>query len=121
MAITPSELGTDEDLARRVLVGARIIAPCLDSLEADSDARKDALAILRGIVSDVAGRGSRFVRSQGVLGANVTYERAASYFERADRIGLQSLCGIKTTVSAVSRASFPPAGIITRIWPEDRR
>lgn len=118
MAIKPTDLGTDEDLARRVLVHARIIAPCLDSFADDSEERKNALAILRGIVADVAGRGSRFVRSQGVLGASVTYERAASYFEATDRIGLQSLCGAAPTRSAASRASFPKPGIVTRMWPE---
>jgi len=118
MAITPEDLGVDEDLARRVLIHARIIAPCLDTLADDSEAKKDALAILRGIVADVGGRGSRFVRSQGVLGASVSYERAASYFEPADRAGLQSLCGITPTASVLPRASFPRPGLVTKIWPE---
>lgn len=118
MPITPGMLGDDEDLARRVLIHARIIAPCLDSLPGDSEEQKNALAILRGIVTDVAGRGSRFVRSEGVLGASVSWERSASYFEPADRIGLQSLCGIAPTSAALSRASFPRAGLVSQIWPE---
>lgn len=118
MTIRPDALGVDEDLARRVLVHARIIAPCIDALAEGSEEHKDALAILRGIVTDVDGRGSRFVRSEGVLGASVSYAVSASYFEASDRIGLQSLCGVDVTAAVVSRASFPKAGLVAQIWPE---
>lgn len=118
MAISPAELGGDEDLARRVLVLARVIAPCIDTFADDSEQKKDALAILRGIVGDTGARGSRFVRSEGVGSASVSYERAARFFTADDRDGLLSLCGAKTGPSAASKARFPKPGPIGRVWPE---
>ena len=45
MTINPDEISGDEDLARRILVRARSIAPCLNSIPEDDDRRKDAIAI----------------------------------------------------------------------------
>lgn len=52
--IALNEISSDDSLARRVLVRARSIAPCLDTLEGEP--RLDAIAILTGVVAEIPPR-----------------------------------------------------------------
>jgi len=119
--ITPSDLGGDADAARRVIVYARTIAPCLDSLEdgvgeADPKPRSDAIAILKGVASDVRQRG---VKKQHSGSSGVEYVVDGSSFSAEDRASLRSLCGAVTT-GGLPVGSFPlPSRVVTRLFLEE--
>jgi len=108
--------GVAEDVARRLLVEARSIAPCIDSFEDESEDRKNALAILRGIAAEAPAPGSRRVRSQAVGPARVDYANADTWTD-ADRNALRSLCGAPA-LSVGPIGSFPVDRPLSRIWPE---
>lgn len=115
--ITHDQVGTDEDLAREILVIARDIAPCLSTLADDSEEQKDALAILRRVYKDIAGRGNRLVKSQRIGPAAVDYGNVESAFDGQPRRGLRALCGT-TAGAGLSRGSFPSGRPLARLWPE---
>lgn len=113
--ITHEQIGTDEDLAREVLVIARDIAPCLDSLTGEDE--KNALAILRRVYKDIAGRGARFVKSQSSGSSSVTYTGIESAFDGQPRRALRALCASEPA-SGHSVGSFPLDRPVARIWRE---
>lgn len=116
MAISWNDIGTDEDLARELLVIARGIAPCLSTLPDESEGWKDARAILRRVYKHVTGRGARFVRRQSVGPASVEYVDLESAFDGDPRRGLQSLCSAAS--SGHSIGSFPVQRPLGHLWPE---
>lgn len=115
--ITHDKLGTDEDLAREVLIVARDIAPCISSLADGSEEQKDALAVLRRVYKDIAARGSRFIKGQRIGPAAVDYADIHSAFDGQPGRALRALC---TTPSAAGapRGSFPLERPIAKIWRE---
>jgi hypothetical protein len=114
--ITPEDLpGVDESLARRIIVVARSIAPCIDTLEGES--RLDALAILNGVVDTVGDRGSLHILSERAGTVGVSYSTVRSWFQPDDKAGLRALCG--GPVHAGPIGDFPARRIYTNIWPED--
>lgn len=117
MAITWNQVGSDEDLGREVLIVARDIAPCLDSFEDGSEEQKNALAILRRVFKDITGRGSRFVKSQSVGPASVTYTDVQSAFDGQPRRALRALCASGGS-GGLPRGSFPLERPVSRLWPE---
>ena len=117
--IKPEDIGTDEDLARRILVRARSIAPCLNSLpddDEDDERRLDAIAILRGVIAEVPGPGARRVKSRGRNGTSISYNDIAGAFSPDDILGLRSLCDAVPTALPVG--SFPLARAFGREWEE---
>lgn len=115
--ITPEDFpGVAEDVARRILVAARAIAPCIDSFADESEERKNALAILRGIAAEAPAPGSRRVRAQAVGPARVDYWNADTWTD-ADRSALRSLCS-STAPSGGPLGSFPLDRPLSRLWPE---
>lgn len=124
--IKPDDIGGDVDLARRVIVIARSIAPCLDSLEDgsgedDPKYKSDAIAILKGVVAHVVKRGSTAVKSQGIGSARIEYVVSGSSFSDDDRNGLRSLCSAAPSSTASSQGSFPPPSrVVAHLWPEGR-
>lgn len=118
MTITHSKVGTDEDLAREILVNARAIAPCIFTFDDESEEQKDALAILRRVYRDVAARGSRSVATQRIGTAAVGYDTAVkSAFQGDPGRNLRSLCGAASD-AGMPIGSFPSARPLTRLWPE---
>lgn len=117
-AITSAELtGVDQALAARVIAAARSIAP-IDSLDYDSPARVDVVAILTGVARDAAQRGSALVTQQRIGPAQAQYA-AASWFSDDDRAALRALCGVAAGAAAAPVGHFPaPGRLVTRIWPE---
>ncbi len=119
MAITPQDLGGDEDLARRILVRARALAPCIDGFEKDTEKWKDAVAILRG-VAQVAASPARTVASQSRNGTSISFRDIKSAFSDEDVSGLRSLCGGPDTslLPGLPRGSFPKDRPLEKVWPE---
>ena len=117
--ITPTDLGGDEALARRVLIRAQNIAPCIHSFAEESEDKKNVLAILRGVLAEVPAPGSRRMRSLSRNGTAVTYEAIESAFSDEDITALRSLCGASVT-SGQPQASFPVDTLFERLWPGER-
>ena len=117
MAITPADIGGDETIARRVLVLARDIAPCIDTFAKDSEEWKNAVAILSIVASEAKVRGARSVRSQKVGTASVTYE-VGSAFTDDDRDALRALCAAVKSTGSTPAGSFPKERPAGRVWPE---
>lgn len=108
--------GVEETLAARITGVARSIAPGLDSLE--GDAYEQAILILRGIAKEAQGRGSRLVKGQRIATASVEYFDA-SWFSVDDRAALRALCSAASTTAGTPVGSFPKAGLLTGVWPEE--
>ena len=115
--ITHDEIGNDEDLAREVLVVANDIAPCLSSLPADSDARANAVSILKRVYRDSETRGSRMIKGQRIGSAGVDYTDVSSAFEGQPTRALRALCATSRG-TGVARGSFPTERPVSRLWPE---
>lgn len=115
MAITFTDLGTDETTGRRVLVHARRIAPCVDGLT--GQAKADAIAILKGVVAELPEAGSARLKSMSRNGTSLTFD-IASAFSGDATTNLKSLCTVDT-VPGLPRGSFPaPLPAHTSLWPE---
>lgn len=117
--IRPDQIGTDEDLARRVLVRARYIAPCIDSFADDSEEQKNAIAILKAVVAEIPTPGSGRVRTKSRNGTAITYTDPGSWFSADDTTSLSSLCG-SPTLPGLPVGSFPEGRAFQRTWPEER-
>lgn len=115
--ITHDDIGDDEDLAREVLVVANDIAPCLSSLEDNSEPLKNALAILKRVYRDAVTRGSRMIKGQRIGSAGVDYSDVASAFDGQPTRALRAICGARNA-SGLARGSFPTDRPISRLWPE---
>lgn len=115
--ITHDQLGNDEDLAREVLVIAHDIAPCLTSLEPESEAEKNALAVIRRVYGDALARGSRMVKGQRIGSASIDYADIASAFEGQPTRALRAICSARKA-SGAPRGSFPTERPLQRLWPE---
>lgn len=114
--ISPSEISEDEDLARRILVRARSLAPCLNSIPYDDDRRLDAIAILKGVIAEVPAPGARRVKSRGRNGTTISYTDTGGAFSPDDISNLRSLCD--AAPSGLPVGSFPEARPLGRQWPE---
>ncbi len=117
MSITHRDISSDENLGRRVLVRARIIAPCLDSLDPESDAGKDAIAILKGVIAEIPAAGYRRTRGLSRNGTSMSFEVIDAAFDADARLALQSLCG-QMQPTGLPRGHFPKSRPLGRIWPE---
>lgn len=117
--IKPSELGGDEDLARRILIRARAVVPALRYVVEGSEEKADALAILRGVLARAAAIGTGAVSSQGRNGTSISFRDVKSAFTDEDISGLRSLFdGITDLVPGHGRGSFPTERPLSKIWPE---
>jgi hypothetical protein len=119
--ILPTDLApASEDLARRIIVLARSIAPCLDTLEDEvgdetPKPKSEAIAILKGVAADVRMRG---VKAQRSGSSSVEYIVNGSSFSADDRASLRSLC--TTSTAGLPLGSFPnPSPAVMRLFPEE--
>lgn len=119
MSITHGDISSDESLGRRVLVRARIIAPCLDSLDKDSEAGKDAIAILKGVIAEIPAAGSRRTRSLSRNGTSMSVDVIDAAFDSDSRLSLQSLCD-QGNPTGLPRGRFPKDRPLGRVWPEGK-
>lgn len=119
MPITHGDISSDEDLGRRVLVRARIIAPCLDNIESASEAGKDAIAILKGVIAELPAAGSRRTRALSRNGTSMSFAAIDAAFDSDSRLALQSLCG-GVDAPGLPVGSFPKDRPLARVWPEGK-
>ena len=116
--ITHDQIGADEDLAREVLTVAKDIAPCIASFVDDSEEAKNAVAILRRVYKDIAGRGNRLVKAQRIGSASVDYGTTESAFSGQPSRALRALCAAASSALGGSRGSFPAERPVAKLWPE---
>ncbi len=120
MATITQQLGNiDDDLARRIMVTARRIAPCLDSLPEGSEKQLDAIAILKGVIAELPETGTRRVRSKGRNGTTISYADVDSAFTIEARADLRSLCAA-ASVPGLPEGRFPEERELEKLWPEER-
>lgn len=119
MAITHADISSDEDLGRRVLVRASIIAPCLGGLNPDSEPGKNAIAILKGVIAEIPAAGSRRTRSLSRNGTSMSVDVIDAAFDSDSRLSLRSLCGQAST-AGLPRGRFPKDRPLGRVWPEGK-
>ena len=115
--ITHDKIGSDEDLAREVLIVGRDIAPCILSFAEGSEEEKDALAVLKRVYKNLAERGSRLVKAQRIGSASVDYADIESAFDGQPRRALRALCTAAPSQGG-SRGSFPIERPLANLWPE---
>ncbi|MEA1264162.1 hypothetical protein MicroSTF_14055 [Microbacterium sp. STF-2] len=119
MPITPTDLGGDENTARRVLVQARDIAPCIDSFPEDSEEKKDAIAVLKGVLDELPAAGSRRTRAMSRNGSSITLADIKSAFDEDARSSLRALCAAsRDAAPGAPLGSFPTDRPFARVWPE---
>lgn len=118
--IKPADLtGITGDAAVRLIVLARSIAPCLDTLEDgpgddDPKPRAEAIAILNG-VAQVQLRPSH-IKSERTGPSSAEYFPNSSWFSADDRTALRSLCAAASGRNPIG--SFPTSSPLTNVWPE---
>lgn len=117
MPITHSDISSDEDLGRRVLMSARIIAPCLDTIDPASEKGRDAIAVLKGVIAELPAAGSRYTRSLSRNGTSMSFAAIEAAFDTDSRASLRALCGLASG-PALPMGSFPADSPVGRVWPE---
>ncbi|CAN7241805.1 hypothetical protein LJR045_000982 [Microbacterium sp. LjRoot45] len=117
--IPTTAISTDEDLARRVLVRARSIAPCIDNFIANTEPYKDAVAILKGVIAELPDPGARRAKSLSRDGTSITFADIESAFDADAITSLRSLC-TQAAAPGTPLGSFPERSAIANLWPEGR-
>jgi hypothetical protein len=112
------QISDDEDLARRILVRARSIAPGLDLIPEDDDRKLDAIAILKGVIAEVPPPGAGRVKSRGRNGTTISYNDPRGAFSDDDMASLRSLVG--TAPAGLPIGSFPEVRAFGNEWREGR-
>lgn len=117
MPISHEDLGVDEDLGRRVLARARVIAPCISSFVEGTEEYLDTVAILRGVIDELPSKGTARVRGQRIGSAGVDYADIKSAFDGDPSVSLRALCAAASGGGG-PRGSFPTDRPLARLWPE---
>lgn len=118
MAIVASDLTGDAAATHIVLLLARDVAPCLDSLVDDD--RDAAIAILNRCVADVPAAGSRRVRSQSRNGSSVSFTTGESVaLPGMEKAALRALCGSVPAAGSTPVGRFPAPGTVVDAWPAE--
>ena len=112
-------LPIDEDIARRVLVRAREIAPGIRTVVPGSEEQRDALAILRGVAARAAGLGAGTVASKGRNGTSISFRDIKSAFFDDDITSLRAIFAMPGEKPAgMPVGSFPDDRPLRNLWPE---
>lgn len=117
MSITHADITDDEDLGRRVLVRARTIAPCLDTLDPESEDGLNAIAILKGVIAELPTAGDRRTRSLSRNGTSMSFDAIDAAFDSDARASLRAVCGLGGG-RALPMGSFPTTRAFESVWPE---
>lgn len=119
--IQPSDIGTDTDIARRVLMRARRIAPCMASWPEALDLRADAIAILKAVYARATIVGTGAIASQSRNGTSISLRQVNSAWTQEDIDDLRTLCdqASATPAGALPLGSFPTERPLSKLWPEE--
>lgn len=117
--VQAQDLGPDTDLARRVLLRARRLAPCLADAVADEEKQAEVLAVLKGVYKRAVDIGTGVIASQGRNGTSRSYRDVRSAFTAEDVSDLRFLCsGADAPAGAMPVGSFPTERPLSKLWPE---
>ncbi|MGA6128830.1 MULTISPECIES: hypothetical protein [unclassified Microbacterium] len=119
MPITHTDITADEELGRRVLARARVIAPCLDSLDKESEEGKTAIAIIKAVIAELPSAGEARLRTVSRNGSSASFAEISSAFDGDATVSLRALCGSAAQVG-LPRGRFPERSAASRSWPEER-
>lgn len=108
----------DEDTARRIIAVARSIASRIDEIPDGTEDHKQAIAILRGVARELPAPGEARLKSMSRNGTAVQIDTVRDAFSREDRRALIALCETLGVKARGPIGSFPPAGVVSRLWPE---
>ncbi|MDF2917715.1 MAG: MPMin1 gp44 [Microbacterium sp.] len=113
-------IGGDKDLAIRLILRARQLAPCLPEFDDDTPERTAVVAILKGVAARAASIGTGTIASQGRNGTNRSYRDVRSAFFPEDISGLRLLCpdGATQPTRAMPVGSFPTERPLSKLFPE---
>jgi hypothetical protein len=121
-AIQPTDIGADADLARRILIRAREIAPLIVTFDTGTEPRADALAILKGVYKRAEEIGTGTTASRSRNGTSISSRDVRSAFFDDDLSGLRLLqaeaAGDTVSRPGLPRGSFPTDRPVSRLWPE---
>jgi len=116
--ITHEEFTSDEDLGRVLLLRAFDIAPQLRTVEDESEIKKTAIAVLRRVAQRATEAGAGAVESLSRNGTSMKLRDVGDAFHARDMRDLRLIFNIPDPAHPGPVGSFPPAGVITRLWPE---
>ena len=117
VGISHDEVGSDEDLAREVILVARSIAPCIATFEEGDPRQRDALAVIRRVYQALEVRGSHMVASEQSGSTAVRYAAVETAFDGQPARALRTLCA-EVGMGGHSQGVFPTGRPISRVWPE---
>lgn len=118
--IEPSAIGPDENIARRVLMRARRIAPCMATWPEALNLRADAIAILKAVYARATVVGTGAIASQSRNGTSISLRQINSAWTQEDIDDLRALCeqASASPAGAFPQASFPTDRPLSKLWPE---
>lgn len=120
--IAAADVGPDENVARRILMRARRLAPCMATWPEELDLRQDAIAILKAVYARATVIGTGAIASQSRNGTSISLRQINSAWTQEDIDDLRSLCGQASAApaGALPLGSFPTDRPLSKLWPEDR-
>jgi hypothetical protein len=117
--VAPEEIGGDQDLAVRLVLRARELAPGVPEFAHFASERTAVLAILKGVYKRAAEIGTSVIASQGRNGTTRSYRDIRSAFFPEDISGLRSLAVDGAPApSALPVGSFPKDRPLSKLFPE---
>lgn len=117
--ITHSDITPDEDLGRVILLRAASIAPQVRTVPDDTEAKKDAIAVLKRVANRWAETGTGAVQSMSRNGTSMTLRDVGHAFAPTDLRDLRLIFDIPEPAHAGPLGSFPTDRPLSRIWPEE--
>ncbi|WP_279367338.1 hypothetical protein [Microbacterium testaceum] len=118
--ITHSDITPDEDLGRVILLRAADIAPQVRTVPDATEAKKDAIAVLKRVANRWAETGTGAVQSMSRNGTSMTLRDVGHAFAPTDLRDLRLIFGIPESTHAGPLGSFPTDRPLSRIWPEGK-
>jgi hypothetical protein len=118
--IKPEDIGGDEDIARLVIMRARVIAPCIQSFNPESEDWKNAIAVLRLVVKGMPDADAQRLKSMQRNGTAMVFDLVAQAFAPMHVAALQSLCDAAPSTPGAPQGSFPESRELSALWTEGR-
>lgn len=118
--IQHSDITTDEDLGRVLLLRAFDIVPQLRTVTDGSEEKKTAVAVLKRVAKRAAEAGTGAVDSLSRNGTSMRLRDVGDSFRPADLSDLRLIFDLPAPARPGPIGSFPTDRPLSRIWPEGR-